>query len=277
MLYSKIKNISVIKGIISRLNNKKKSFIKNINNTISLFCGNQLNIIYVLEYPKCGGTWVSNLIRCYLGVKKEYGNSRIVKKNSVIQRHELFNKNHKNVIVVLRDPRDVITSYYYHELYHKQSTIIDYIDYKPYDETGNFERYIQEKLSNPDRTFPFFSYSDFVESFKNKNSILFIKYEDLHKDTYGIFKKIILHLNLPLDTEKAIDCIRINKFSNIAGRNPGTEVKTQHTRKGIVGDWKDKFSRKAALTFYELNGDFLKKLGYESDDTWISNFDKGLK
>jgi len=40
-------------------------------------------------------------------------------------------------------------------------------------------------------------------------------------------------------------------------------------RKGISGDWKNKFSREAKQIFNEYAGKELIQLGYEVDDSWI--------
>jgi hypothetical protein len=57
------------------------------------------------------------------------------------------------------------------------------------------------------------------------------------------------------------------------GRAPGHADPTQHIRKGVVGDWRNHFSREAAETFQQLFGAALVRLGYEADDRWIERYD----
>ena len=43
-------------------------------------------------------------------------------------------------------------------------------------------------------------------------------------------------------------------------------------RKGVAGDWKNKFNKEAAMIFDHYAGDMLIKLGYETDHNWINKF-----
>ena len=53
-------------------------------------------------------------------------------------------------------------------------------------------------------------------------------------------------------------------------RNPGEEAKS-FIRKGIAGDWKNKFSPEACEMFNKYAGGALIKVGYEKDDSWVKN------
>jgi len=55
-----------------------------------------------------------------------------------------------------------------------------------------------------------------------------------------------------------------------ARRSIGKE-KNSFMRKGIVGDWKNHFSKEARKLFDELAGEQLIMLGYEAGHDWASN------
>jgi hypothetical protein len=40
-------------------------------------------------------------------------------------------------------------------------------------------------------------------------------------------------------------------------------------RKGVAGDWKNKFDNRACETFDYFAGDKLVKMGYETDRNWV--------
>jgi hypothetical protein len=76
-------------------------------------------------------------------------------------------------------------------------------------------------------------------------------------------------LGVPLNIE------RINKvdgkysFKKLTRREPGVEQKNNFLRKGIAGDWLEKFSPGVWLTFYKYAGEALITAGYEIGDGWV--------
>ena len=60
-------------------------------------------------------------------------------------------------------------------------------------------------------------------------------------------------------------------FANQAQRQPGDEDVESFVRKGIVGDWKNAFTREAAERFDHYAGRELIALGYEQDRSWIDS------
>ncbi len=56
-------------------------------------------------------------------------------------------------------------------------------------------------------------------------------------------------------------------FSKQSKRKQGVEDPKSFLRKGIAGDWKNKFTKKSAKIFDYYAGDILISLGYEKDKT----------
>ena len=77
---------------------------------------NILPLYIINEYPKSGGSWISNIFSELLGVP--FPRNRLpVLKSSILHCHKMQSWNLKNVFIVWRDGRDVLVSLYFHLLY----------------------------------------------------------------------------------------------------------------------------------------------------------------
>ncbi len=129
-------------------------------------------------------------------------------------------------IYIVRDPRNVITS-----LTHHYSLSYENAYDKLMDDNSN----LLEKTSDNDHSnFTFLgSWANHYKSWKNYKDfeILFIKYEDLEKEKYDTFKKIILFINNILkknnkiDEKKLLNSINSTNFNNLKNKemNEGFE------------------------------------------------------
>jgi hypothetical protein len=138
----------------------------------------------------------------------------------------------------------------------------DYHDIKK-----NLPKFIEYKFHT--KKYPIFSWSDFVNSWFNKNAPI-IRYESLLKDPSKVLAEAInevCKVRPDMDRLRAIS--EKYAFKNLTGRNPGDENKLSFLRKGIAGDWKNYFSKEAKWVFNRFAGLELIKLGYETDDKWI--------
>ena len=59
-----------------------------------------------------------------------------------------------------------------------------------------------------------------------------------------------------------------NSFEQKSGRKPGQEDQKSFARKGVSGDWRNKFTPEHKARFKEIAGDLLIELGYEKDKNW---------
>ncbi len=252
-----------------------KRIISRTNDIITIAACQHLNLTHVNEYPKCGGTWVSRLLRSYIGVSRDYGNSRLLKSNAVIQKHRLFTPHFKKPVIVVRDPRDVWVSYFFYEAYHHKGTRRE-VRLKSYDDSAseqqNLCNYIKEKTQFPERFDPGFSYNRFLNEWLDRPHIHLARYEAMHSRPEETLTAILNYIGIEnVDYSKLTAAIQENSFENITGRDAGTEDKNSHKRKGIVGDWKNMFTAESAKFVYETQQEYLEKLGYESDGEWVSN------
>ena len=62
--------------------------------------------------------------------------------------------------------------------------------------------------------------------------------------------------------------VEANRFAKLSSRELGVENKTDHIRKGVVGDWRNHFTRADARAFNAYAGEELVLAGYEEDRSW---------
>ncbi len=129
-------------------------------------------------------------------------------------------------IYIVRDPRNVITSLTHHYSLSYENA---------YDKLMDNNSNLLEKTSDNDHSnFTFLgSWANHYKSWKNYKDfeILFIKYEDLEKEKYDTFKKIILFINNILkknnkiDEKKLLNSINSTNFNNLKNKemNEGFE------------------------------------------------------
>lgn len=104
-----------------------------------------------------------------------------------------------------------------------------------------------------------------------------VRYEDLHRDTPGELRRVVRELTgKNLDREEAGTIADEFSFERQSGRRSGEEDKKSFLRKGVVGDWKERFSPEAREIFDRHAGRELILLGYEKDHGWVKGEDADM-
>jgi len=232
--------------------------------------------LYVInEFPKSGGTWVGQMLGRTLGVP--FPRNRLpVLRTSIMHGHYLRPWGIANVVVVWRDGRDVMVSWYHQQLIphqwnegqvrrsRRELPLADYGDVY-----GNLPAFIEYAFSRPHS--PRFSWADFARRWHGRKGAVHVRYEDLRQDTPGELRRIVRGLRGEgLGLEEATAIAEEFSFERQAGRRAGEEDKGSFLRKGVVGDWRNHFSREARETFDRYAGQELILLGYERDRRWIA-------
>ena len=242
----------------------RKILVSKLNAILITNLGKPLKLIQVVEYPKCGGSWIARLIRSYTGIDRKYGIASLVRPHAVIQTHTLVNTCYYKTIVVVRDPRDVWVSFYFHETHGSNGeNIRGAINYRYNEnESNNMFKYICEKLEYPQDSMPGFSYEKFVDAWRSQSRAHVVLYEDMQADPESTLAGIVDYLHLPIDPDRIKASIEQNTFFAVSGRQAGMEDKNSHKRKGIVGDWKNYFTPEIVEIVKQMQGNLLRKLNY---------------
>lgn len=74
----------------------------------------------------------------------------------------------------------------------------------------------------------------------------------------------------------ADECAQQTTFRKMSGREAGVADPLAKARKGIIGDWRNYFTREDGKRFEELAGRGLVALGYERDGRWVEDLPEEL-
>lgn len=232
----------------------------------------------VTEFPKSGGTWLSQMLASLLGV--DYPRNRLPGLAGAVMHGCYLRVSARHPTVVLwRDGRDIMVSYYFHLLFTKDITSARYTR-KVMSQTGISD--VEDIVANLPRFmewvnasgYPGFTWPRFVRRWRGVPGVVEAKYEHLRENPAAEVGRIVQELtgSAPRDSDVIQACTRFS-FEAQSGRAPGDEQRSDYLRKGIVGDWRTYFTQRACETFKQQFGDALIELGYERDHNWTVQTD----
>jgi hypothetical protein len=223
----------------------------------------------VNEFPKSGGTWLSHMMSDALELP--FRRNEFVRfEKSVVHGHYLEPFNLHNVIVLWRDPRDIIVSLYYHcyflnEMSQKMfgnkqivSLMKERCSFSDYEEIrNNLPKFIRFISTSP--LAPRFTWTQFADKWANKKGIVQTKYEDLRADTPQVLMRIVKSIDgSAITLARAAEIAESRSFARAkveADRKRASSTEMPFVREGAIGGWRNHFSDEA------LNE--LIKFGYE--------------
>jgi hypothetical protein len=219
--------------------------------------------ILLASFPKSGNTWVRfflcNLISLYEWNGKkvdfvtldttmpELGVSNLMRPwphttiPRIVKTHQKFWPifNGKSAIFIMRDPRDVMVSFYHFEAAMKCPQFV-----------GNFSDFIRHKKLGLEAWF------NHYKSWRGRVKVT-LSYEDLRKDDIGEFTRMLCALDIPVD-KKVIKHTAINsRFEKIrslkkTNENPVFKEGFNFARKGKSGTWKEYFDESDTAYYLDL-------------------------
>ncbi|RXN31276.1 sulfotransferase family cytosolic 2B member 1-like protein [Labeo rohita] len=176
--------------------------------------------------------------------------------------NESYFKIKPRVLYVMRNPKDVFTSSFYY--YGMASYLVN-----PGRQDEFMEKFLNGKIM-------FGSWFDHVKSWINaeeKESILYIFYEEMIADLKGSVEKIAKFLGKSLSadvTEKIADhCVfknmKQNQMSNfsLVPEEYMDQKKSEFLRKGIAGDWKNLFTEAQEQRFNAVYKEKMKDVTFK--------------
>ena len=232
--------------------------------------------VTVNEFPKSGGTWLSQMLSEALNLP--FPQNRLPTISGCIM-HGHYGKSWpaKNMVVVWRDGRDITVSMYYHYLFQNDKgnpritrIIGDKLNFSDVNDIhSNLPRFIEFIFS--DKVTPRFSWAEHVDAWRPR-PVQFVKYESLRLHAVDELRRLCNAFAVPhLDEALLQGIVQKYSFENQSGRKPGQENKSSFIRKGIVGDWKNSFSQSSREAFDFYAGRQLIDLEYEPDSSWVKS------
>jgi len=237
---------------------------------------------FLVSFPRSGNTWtrflVCNLINPEHPVNFAELESRIPEiyfvpdrelrkfpRPRVIKSHECFDPRYRKIIYIVRDPRDVLISYYEFQLKRRVIT-----------EECSLEEFLPRFLESAVEP-KIGSWRDHVVSWVatrgGHKDFLLLRYEEMLSNTQQEATKIASFLGLDSNSERIARAVelssadRMRKLEKEQARQWSATRKTRQdkpfVRKAISGDWKSQLSETCVARIEAAWGDVMRSVGYE--------------
>jgi hypothetical protein len=233
----------------------------------------------VNEYPKSGGSWLAQMLAEALELP--FPRNRLpLLRSSILHGH--YRAKHPRIptTMVWRDGRDVMVSLYFHRLgensFASSAARLAARKALGIGDPANIELYLPRfiELVSNGGTHPWLDWGAFVENWKNHPRLVAeVKYEDMLHDSAEAITQVAAAYGRPLSQTRAEEIANRFSFRSQAKRAPGQEDPSSYLRKGVAGDWRNKFSIEAREVFDHHMGHGLVTLGYEPNNRWVERND----
>lgn len=180
------------------------------------------------------------------------------------------------IVQLIRDPRDVLVSRFYHDLAHVDpgmaALFVTGVGERVRMRTDWAEAYFGKRR---DELLAY--YERFEDPRLDSTVRLVVRYEDLLIDPAGRLAQVARFIGLDPDASGmnlASVCDRFS-FDRLASGDgaqtdaAGTERRNSFLRRGRAGDWREYFDRRLTGTLGSSFDELLVRLGYEPDDRWV--------
>lgn len=249
---------------------------KNRGRQISVFDDD----IFITSYPKSGNTWLRFLVGYLVYGDELDGFSNIeekvpdiylnkehklvnLKRPRILKSHEYFDHRYKRVIFIVRDPRDIVLSYYN---FHKKVGLIE--------SNYSIETYVERFLSGDLDSYGTWqeNVGSWLGARKNTKQFLLVRYEDLLAETEKQLLKIAAFINIETDKIsilKAVDFSSAKNMKKLEYEQNDKWLATKNSRKDIgfvrlarANGWQSQLLPSLVRDIETAWGELMKELGY---------------
>jgi hypothetical protein len=237
---------------------------------------------FLVSFPRSGNTWtrflVCNLINpddpvTFAGLEARipeiYDTTdralRAFPRPRIIKSHECFDPRYRRVIYIVRDPRDVLFSYYEFQL--KRRVISDDCSLEEF-----LPRFMKSEFEPKTG-----SWRDHVVSWTatrgGEEDFLLLRYEDMLANTHKESTKIGLFLGLNADPQRiarAVELSSADRMRKLEKEQSGQWKETRKTRrdkpfvrKAAAEGWKSSLPERCVAQIESAWGEVMQSVGYE--------------
>lgn len=181
------------------------------------------------------------------------------------------------IVQIVRDPRDVLVSRFYHDLAHMDPVMAGMF-VKGTGTGARMRADWMEAYFGKRRDEMLAYYEGFEEHLPGGSKRLVVRYEDLLADTARELRRAAEFIGIGGVREPELRkvCERF-AFDRVAGEEQAQldskrqERRNSFLRKGKAGDWRGYFDRRLTSVLGERFNDLLTRLEYEPDSRWIQS------
>ncbi|BCM91438.1 hypothetical protein IAD21_03311 [Abditibacteriota bacterium] len=222
------------------------------------------------EFPKSGGTWIGKMVARSVGLPFPRNTPFNPFIPSLLHCHLLETPSNATQLIVWRDPRDVIVSWYHHCFFSHGHTNEKFVAVNraipgyenPEAVTENLERFIADNFER--NLFLKWSWNTFAASWINNERSVFCRYEDFLGDPAHELQRLTpLIGGSELSYERAAQIA--GHFSIQSERARAAKSSPEaggFIRQGKAGCWRDVMNEGAHSALLSHVGPFLSPLGY---------------
>jgi hypothetical protein len=254
---------------------------------------------FLVSYPRSGNTWtrflIANLV--YPNVEVSFKNierlipdtssqsSRALRRTPrprIIKTHEYFDHRCRKIIYIVRDPRDVVLSYY--DFQRK---------YRHIEDGYPMVQYVQDFVSGNLNSKDWGTWGENVASWfytrgKTKDFLL-LRYEDMMADPVGELARAADFMGLKTNSElieEAVQKSSADRMREMEKRDSKDWVATKRHRQDIPfvrvaksGGWKEKLPLECVRRIEKAWGETMEELGYEltTEHAYAPDFEDNRK
>jgi sulfotransferase family protein len=237
---------------------------------------------FIVSYPRSGNTWtrflVANLLRpkqavSFANIERlvpdcEASSSRYLRgiaRPRVIKSHEYFDHRYKKVIYIVRDPRDVVLSYYDFDR-----------KYRHIDDAYPFESYVRDfvkgKLSSADWGTWGENVGSWISTRNGHEGFLLLRYEDMLDEPALAVSRMAAFFHIEVDEARIQTIVTRSSAQEMRGmeklqasewvstKNKRSDI--PFVRSAVAGDWRSKLGADSIAEIEAAWGPLMVTLGY---------------